>query len=142
MTLFEHALAIAVEAHRGQVDKDGKEYIRHVLRVMGAVGEGDQQIGALLHDGVEDSELTLADLRERGFPGHIVDAVDAMTRREGEDYFDFVVRAASNPLAYGVKVEDLRDNLRKSADAGSDERGEKYRKALRMLGEIQATDES
>lgn len=136
MTLFEQALAIAIEAHRGQVDKDGKEYIRHVLRVMATVEEGDQQIVALLHDVVEDTKLTLDDLRERGFPRHIVEAVDAMTRRDGEDYFDFVVRAATNPLAYPVKVADLRDNLRKSADAGSAQRGEKYRKALKMLGEI------
>lgn len=136
MALFEQALSIAVEAHRGQTDKDGKEYVRHVLRVAGAVDEGDQQIVALLHDVVEDTELTLDDLLDRRFPRHIVDAVDAMTRRDGEDYFDFVRRAASNPLARPVKVADLRDNLRKSADAGSTQRGEKYRKALQMLGEI------
>lgn len=79
MSLFEEALAIAAAAHRGQVDRYGNEYIRHVLRVMGAVSDGDEQIVALLHDVVEKSPVTLDALRDAGFPPQIVQAVDAIS---------------------------------------------------------------
>ncbi|MDH6231960.1 (p)ppGpp synthase/HD superfamily hydrolase [Mesorhizobium soli] len=134
MSLFEEALFIAATAHRGKVDRHGNEYIRHVLRVMGAVSEGHEQIVALLHDVVEKSQITLDDLREDGIPPQIIQAVDAMSRRVGEDYCDFVKRAASNQLALPVKIADLRDNYRTAQIFKEDERMEKYARALTMLG--------
>lgn len=132
MSPFENALSTALAAHIGKTGKNGEEYIRHVLRVAASVSEDDQKIVALLHDVVEKSEITLDQLRRKGFSARIVDAVDSLTRREDEDYPDFVRRAASNPLALPVKIADLRDNLR--ACAHSADGGEKYRAALEMLG--------
>lgn len=132
--MIEKALEIAADAHRGQADKDGKEYIRHVLRVMMSVEEGDQQIVAILHDVIEKSGYTLTDLKASGFSARILDAVDAISRRNGEDFEGFVKRAAANELARPVKIADLRDNLRQAEDTGAVDGGIKYRQALAILG--------
>lgn len=139
MSTLERAIALAAEAHAGQQDKVGEAYILHPLRVMLAVGSPDERIVGVLHDVVEDTPWTLEGLRAEGFSAEVVDAVDALSRREGEDYFDFVLRAGANPLARPVKLADLRDNLdmtRIAAPSQRDyERCERYRKALALLGE-------
>lgn len=139
MSTLERAIVIAAEAHAGQQDKVGEAYILHPLRVMLAVRTPEERTVGVLHDVVEDTSWTLDGLREAGFSNDVVDAVDAISRREGEDYFDFVLRAAANPLARPVKVADLRDNLdltRISAPSQRDhDRCERYRKALALLGE-------
>lgn len=135
---LERAIQIAAEAHRGQKDKAGQPYILHPLRVMAACSTEHERVVAVLHDVVEDSAWTLDDLRREGLEDELVEAVDAMTRREGEAYADFVDRAAHNPLARAVKIADLRDNLdmsRLTDPAGSDsQRAQKYQEALNMLG--------
>jgi hypothetical protein len=117
----------------------GEAYILHPLRVMLAVRSSDERIVGVLHDLVEDTPWTLEQLRAEGFSGAVVEAVDAMTRREGEDYFDFVRRAGANPLARPVKVADLRDNLDLTRIAAPNQRDhdrcERYRQALALLGE-------
>ena len=83
--LLDKALRIAVHAHAGHVDRAGKPYLLHVLQVVG--GCGDDLMAATvaaLHDVVEDSTFTLRDLKDQGFPAQVVEAVDALTRREGE----------------------------------------------------------
>lgn len=139
MSTLERAIALAAEAHAGQQDKVGEAYILHPLRVMLAVGSPGERIVGVLHDVVEDTPWTLEGLRAEGFSAEVVDAVDALSRREGEDYFDFVLRAGANPLARPVKLADLRDNLdmtRIAAPSQRDyERCERYRKALALLGE-------
>jgi (p)ppGpp synthase/HD superfamily hydrolase len=110
MATIERARAIAESAHAGQVDKAGADYITHPLRVCDAVTGEDARIVALLHDVVEDSDWTLEGLREEGFSDAVVDAVDALTHRSDEDYFDAVRRARDNELARGVKLADLADN--------------------------------
>jgi (p)ppGpp synthase/HD superfamily hydrolase len=136
---LERAIAIAAEAHAGQKDKAGNPYILHPLRVMLAVKAPEERIVAVLHDLVEDTPCTLDALRAEGFSRDIVDAVDALTRRHGEEYFEFVRRAVAHPIARPVKIADLRDNLdmtRIAAPTSRDsERFERYREALRMLGE-------
>ncbi|GHE51093.1 hypothetical protein GCM10019059_07880 [Camelimonas fluminis] len=135
MVGLNEAITLAVSAHADQADKAGEPYILHVLRVMLAQKDVEAMTVAALHDVVEDTDITIADLREAGWSQRIVDAVDAMTRREGEDYFDFALRAASNELARPVKVADLRDNLRQSADAGAESRRQRFLKALDLIGE-------
>jgi hypothetical protein len=139
MSNLERAIVIAAEAHAGQQDKVGEAYILHPLRVMLAVRTPEERIVGVLHDVVEDTSWTLEALREAGFSNEVVDAVEAVSRREGEDYFDFVLRAGANPLARPVKIADLRDNLdltRIAAPSQRDhERCERYRKALALLGE-------
>jgi (p)ppGpp synthase/HD superfamily hydrolase len=146
VSTLERAISIAAEAHAGQRDKAGEPYILHPLRVMLAVKTPEEQMAAALHDVVEDTPLTVEQLRDFGFPDAVVDAVDALTRREGEDYFDFVRRAAANPVARPVKLADLRDNLKLSRIPAPSQRDHdriaRYRAALQMLGEDEEAPES
>lgn len=136
-----HAIRIAAEVHEGQLDKAGDPYILHVLRVMFGCQSPDAQVAAALHDVVEDSDWTLDDLRREGFSESVVGIVDALTRREEEDYFDFARRAASTPLGREVKRADLLDNMdirRISNPTEKDwERLKRYRAALDMIDEQQ-----
>jgi (p)ppGpp synthase/HD superfamily hydrolase len=111
MSGIEEALAIALTSHRGQQSKNGEAYILHPLRVMHGVESHSARIVSLLHDVVEDSPTTLADLQGAGFSSEIVSAVDALTKREGESYQAYLQRVNSNPLARQVKLADLSDNM-------------------------------
>lgn len=137
--LLEQALALALEAHRGQCDRNGAAYILHPLRVMCRLRTNAERLTAILHDVVEDSELTLADLKGKGFPEEVVQAVDCLTKRAGEDYETQVARAKSNPLARSVKLADLEDNMDvrrlKTVREADTARLERYRKAWRFLHE-------
>lgn len=108
---LEDAIALAVTCHRGQTDKVGQPYILHPLRVMLAVHGDAAQMAAVLHDVVEDCGVTVADLRERGYPDDVIEAVDCLSRREGESYEAFIERLLPNPLARRIKLADLEDNL-------------------------------
>lgn len=102
------AIAMAAEAHKGQKDKCGQSYIHHPLRVMMMFTAEYFQAVAVLHDVVEDTDLTLKDLKI--FPDEIVAGVDAMTKRKGEQYQDYLSRVSSDPIARHVKQADIRDN--------------------------------
>ena len=138
-----NALLIATQAHQTQTDKAGQPYILHPLRLMMQFQQEDLQIVALLHDVVEDSDTTLDDLRTAGFAELIIQAVDALTRRKGEDYQAFIARAAKNPLAASVKIADLTDNLdvkRLPLLTEKDfQRLTKYRAALKFLTDWQSS---
>jgi len=136
--MLERANAIAAEAHAGQVDKAGAPYIAHPRRVSAAVGGAAAKVVALLHDVVEDGPgWTLERLRAEGFPDEVVAAVDALTHRQGEDYFGAIGRAGANPLARAVKLADLADNSDRTRLATIGERDEarlaKYAQATAML---------
>jgi len=107
---LEQAMALAQRFHAGATDKAGQPYIDHVLRVAEAVESHDEKLAALMHDLLEDTVLTSTDLRCAGCPHRIVVAVDALTRRAGESYSDFVIRASRDPVARAVKLADLADN--------------------------------
>lgn len=111
MSLLEKAIAIAVEAHRGQTDKMGAPYILHPLSVMWRVDGETEKIVAVLHDVVEDTPWTFEDLKREGFPDEVLQALECVTKREGESYDDFVKRSASNAVARRVKLADLEDNM-------------------------------
>lgn len=137
MTTLEQAITLACKVHAGQLDKAGEPYILHPIRVMLRVqGETLRSI-AMLHDVIEDSDMSADDLRTLGFDERIVQAVDALSRREGEDYFAYVQRAVSDPLAREVKQADLLDNLDSTRKTPPDEkhreRLEKYEKALQII---------
>jgi (p)ppGpp synthase/HD superfamily hydrolase len=137
--LFDKAMRLAVHAHAGHVDRAGKPYLLHVLQVVSGCG-GDLMAStvAALHDVVEDSALTLRDLKEQGFPPLVVDAVDALTRREGEAYEDCIERVSKNVLATKVKRSDLMSNLDvrrlTQVTTADTSRLERYRKAWEKLG--------
>ncbi len=109
--MFEHALQLAVIAHKGQTDRYGAPYILHPLRVMARVDALEQKTVAILHDIVEDTAWTLERLQAEGFSADIIEAVDCLTKREGEPYDQLIARAARNELARKVKEADLQDNL-------------------------------
>ena len=97
----------------------------------------ESQIASVLHDVVEDTKWTLKRLRYMGFTETVLEAVDALTKREDESYDQFIQRAAMNPIAREVKIPDLEDNLdlsRIPKPTGKDlERVEKYKNALAFL---------
>ena len=111
ISLLEKAIAIAVAAHRGQEERNGQPYILHPLRVMQGVQTEEEKIVAVLHDVIEDTKWTRAMLTERGFPEHLLDALDCVSNRKRESYRAFLRRSASNPIARRVKLADLEDNM-------------------------------
>lgn len=114
---FDKALAIAVEAHATQTDKQGEPYMLHVMRVALAMPvHSDAQIVALLHDVVEDSGVTLAEIEAAGFGYTVVRAVDSITRRDGEPYAAYIQRVALDDVARAVKWADLSDNVSRATD--------------------------
>jgi (p)ppGpp synthase/HD superfamily hydrolase len=137
MATLERAIAIAAMAHQGQVDKAGMPYVLHPLRMMLSVDTPEARMAAVLHDVVEDTAVTLEQLRDEGFPDSVLAAVEALTKRDGEDYEAFIRRVAPNPIARKVKLADLRDNSDLSRIADPTERDleriEKYQRAAQYL---------
>lgn len=135
---LETAISLAASAHVGQEDKGGNPYILHPLRVMLKASDDDTRIVAVLHDVVEDSNFTLNDLSQIfHFKREILEAVDALTKRKGETYDEFIQRVKQNELARRVKILDLEDNMMISRIPNPTEndyaRIEKYMKALEDL---------
>lgn len=103
---------IATEAHRGQLDKAGCDYIEHPLRVMAAGKSLDEKIVGVLHDVVEDTNWTFEDLAAEGFSAEVIEALRCVTKlSESEPYDKFIARVKRNPLAVVVKLNDLSDNM-------------------------------
>ena len=133
------AIALATAAHAGQTDKLGIEYILHPLGVMARVNSEDEKIVAVLHDVVEDTDVTLDDLRAQGFAEHIVRAVDAVTKRNGEPLAESMARVAADPLAMTVKFADLANNANPARQAAlppetRERLTAKYQESARLLG--------
>lgn len=137
--LRDKAMQIATEVHHTQVDKGGKPYIGHPLRVEKLCNDDDSKIVALLHDTIEDGNITAENLLTQGFPTYLVDAVLSVSRNKGEDYFDFIHRSKANPIGRRVKMADLKDNMditRLNELTDKDiERLKKYHQAHKMLEE-------
>lgn len=110
LSAYARAKAVARIAHFGQKDKAGEDYILHPLRVSCSLS-GAEAVVAVLHDVVEDTPVTLDDLAQEGFTQDVVRSVNALTRKAGETYEDFIGRAGNNKMARAVKMADLRDNL-------------------------------
>jgi (p)ppGpp synthase/HD superfamily hydrolase len=143
MSTLERAIAIAAEAHAGQVDKAGAPYVLHPLRMMLRVSSTDERIVAVLHDVCEDCQgWTFDRLRAEGFSEHIIQALQSVTKRDGEDYEAFARRAATNPIGRRVKLADLHDNSDLSRIAMPSERDfrriEKYRRAIDLINRLPA----
>ena len=111
MPSLEDTIAFVVESHRGQVDKAGIPYVIHLFRVMLRAETEEEMIIALLHDIVEDTDVTEEELLSRGYPRHVVTAVIDLTRRDCENYSEYILRAGRNPLARRIKKYDLDDHL-------------------------------
>ena len=99
MSTIERAIEIAAVAHAGQVDKAGEPYVFHPLRIMLAFSTTHERMTAVLHDVVEDADVTLVRLESEGFPAEVTQAIDALTKRPGESRIDAAKRALVNPIA-------------------------------------------
>lgn len=108
--MFDLALKIATEAHKGQFDKAGVPYINHPIAVANLVENSDAKIVALLHDVIEDTNITINNLIDYGFKKTIIDAIEVLTRKENEDYEQYLIRVKANSLAIEVKIADLTHN--------------------------------
>ncbi len=109
--LYDLALRTSIRAHERQKDKSGRDYVMHPIRVAERCKEPRAKIVALLHDTIEDTDVTAEYLRSEGFPEEIIIAVLSVTKQEGESYENFVHRAAGNAIGREVKIADLEDNM-------------------------------
>ena len=109
--LLDKAALICVTKHQRQRDKVVAAYFQHPMRVAMNCEKDEEKIVALLHDTIEDTDVTPEWLKQQGFSDEIVEAILSVTREPGEDYSEFVARAKKNPIGRIVKIHDLEDNL-------------------------------
>ncbi len=137
--LTKRALKLSFAAHRDQVDKSGMPYVYHPFHVAEQMETEETVIAALLHDVAEDTDYTLEDIAEMGFPPAVCDALALLTHDDAVPYLDYVARLKSDPIARAVKLADLRHNSDltrlDTVDEQALRRGEKYNKAIRLLTE-------
>lgn len=107
----ELAYEIAKEAHKGQRDKGGRDYMEHICKVADMVKTCEEKTVAYLHDTIEDTDMTIEKLKESGFEKNILKAVEALTKKDGEKYEDYIKRLGKNKLAVAVKKADLAHNM-------------------------------
>jgi len=150
---LEDAILLAVLAHKGQKDRADIPYVLHPLSVMMQIEpyDEDAMIVAVLHDVVEDTKVTFSYLRAKGYPDHIIEGLDCLTKRINpaaagsgaydingkERYSYFIRRIKQNPLATRVKIADLRHNSDlgrlKKVEAWDLARLDRYQRALMYL---------
>lgn len=133
---IESARLLATHQHQGQVDKSGMPYILHPTRVAERMRTAEEKVVGWLHDTVEDTDLSLSDIKQQ-FGPETADAVDAISRREDESWEKYLQRVKLNPIARSVKISDLIDNsnLSRLEDITIKDvkRQEKYNLALQFL---------
>lgn len=140
--LTNKAMRLAYAAHHGQVDKGGQPYIFHPYHLAEQMTDEVAVCVALLHDVVEDTPVTFAEL-EQAFPKKVIDALRLLTHEKGTDYFEYVRAVKANPVAKAVKLADLAHNSDETRLAGCESvtteqlayRREKYRRAKTILEE-------
>ena len=136
----EDAIALAAVVHRGQryASPEGEPYVFHPLRVMLGFRDPVEQMASVLHDAIEDTYLTIDDLRDAGYPTAVIAALECLTHQDDETYEQYIARVAGNDVARRVKIQDLRDNLvnNRRLPRSSDvvERIGRYQRALERLG--------
>jgi len=137
MNIIEKSLEIALRAYGGKQDKAGKAYVLHPLRMMLKMDTEEEMSVALLHDVIEDSDITSDDLLQAGIPSTVVDAVVILSKKDNESYDAFIDRVLGNSLAAKIKTADIEDNINvlrlDSLSDSSLERVRKYHKAWKRL---------
>lgn len=137
--LTKKAMKLCFDAHRDQVDKTGIPYVFHPIHLAEQMTDELTTVCALLHDVVEDSSYTFADLEALGFPRRVIEVLTLLTHEKGVSYMDYVRLIAQDPVAKQVKIADLRHNSDLSRLDSVDEkamaRAEKYAKAMTILTE-------
>lgn len=135
--LTKAALRLSFDAHRDQVDKTGLPYVFHPFHLAEQMTDEISTVCALLHDVVEDTDITLDDLGQMGYPKEVIEVLALLTHEENVPYMDYVREIAKHPVAKAVKIADLRHNSDLSRLDTIDEyalkRNEKYKAALALL---------
>ena len=135
--LTKKAMKIAFEAHKNQTDKNGIPYIYHPIHLAEQMADEKTICVALLHDVVEDTDITFEQLVREGFPDDIIEALKLLTHDDSIQYMDYVKEIKSNPIAAAVKLADLKHNSDLTRldiiDEKAINRAEKYKKAIRLL---------
>lgn len=130
-------MKIAFEAHKNQTDKNGIPYIYHPIHLAEQMADEKTICVALLHDVVEDTDITFEQLVREGFPDDIIEALKLLTHDDSIQYVDYVKEIKSNPIAAAVKLADLKHNSDLTRldviDEKAINRAEKYKKAIRLL---------
>ncbi len=133
------AMKLCFDAHKDQKDKSGLPYVFHPFHLAEQMETEDTTVVALLHDVVEDSGYTFADIEEMGFGQTVVDALKLLTHGDDVDYMDYARCIKDNPIAKAVKLADLRHNSDitrlDTVDEKALKRREKYLKAMALLEE-------
>ncbi len=133
------ALKLCFEAHKNQTDKSGMPYVFHPFHLAEQMKDEDTTIAALLHDVVEDTDYTIADLEQMGFSPDVLEALKLLTHNDDTPYMEYVAKIKDNPIAKAVKLADLEHNSDLSRLDTIDEkalkRKEKYSQAIRLLNE-------
>ncbi len=140
MSDVTRAYNLSRRAHEGQLDKGGRDYFLHPHTVAGMVSGEDEKIVAYLHDVVEDTNMTITDLRREHFSEEVLEAINMLTKLPNQDYDDYIKAISKNPLAKAVKMADLKHNSDLSRIPNPEEkdyrRAEKYKKYLQWLEEL------
>ena len=135
--MTKKALKLCFEAHKNQVDKSGMPYVFHPFHLAEQMEDENTTIVALLHDVVEDTEYSLDDLKNMGFPQQVIEALGLLTHDKSVPYMDYIAEIKNNPIAKAVKLADLKHNNDLSRldiiDAKVISRKEKYEKAIAFL---------
>ena len=135
--LTKKAMAIAYDAHHGQLDKTGLPYIYHPIHLAEQMEDEESCCVAMLHDTVEDTDVSLEHLAAEGFPAAVLEAIALMTHDDEVPYMDYVAALSGNPIARRVKLADLRHNSELSrldrVDEQAENRVTKYAKAIALL---------
>ena len=133
------ALRLCFEAHKNQKDKSGMPCVFHPFHLAEQMKDEDTTIAALLHDVVEDTDYTISDLKEIGFPANVLEALELLTHNDDTPYMEYVAKIKDNPIAMSVKLADLEHNSDLSrlntVDEKALKRKEKYSQAIRLLNE-------
>ncbi len=135
--LTKKAMKITYAAHAGQTDKTGIPYIYHPMHLAEQMETEATVCAALLHDVVEDTDMTFADLEQEGFPPEVIAALKLLTHDPAVPYMDYVRTIMQNPIAAAVKLADLRHNSdltrMDTIDEKALQRTEKYKNAIALL---------
>lgn len=135
--LTKKALKISFDAHKNQVDKSGMPYVYHPFHLAEQMDDEISTCVALLHDVVEDTAVTLGDLKAAGFPDDVIEALSLMTHGDDVPYMEYIRALKDNPVARKVKLADLAHNSDLTrldkVDDKAIERANKYRQAMLIL---------
>ena len=135
--LTKKALKLCFQAHKEQLDKVGIPYVFHPFHLAEQMDDEISTVCALLHDVIEDTDITAETLEQMGFPKEVLDVLRLLTHAEGVPYMDYVKQISTHPVATKVKIADLLHNSDVTrldfVDEWAVQRNQKYQEALRLL---------